>query len=156
MSQFTANNGSFTPVANATQLNNWVLTALTAGIIGKVKMIGWGGRGTTSTAYRTRWARVTNTPVTPAALGIQATNPNVSPLCTVNQYTTQATGAADPAGLFAQDWNVLGGGGQIVLPIGGEWFVAGGALGTVYNQIGCGNIAGADASQSSYGVTWEE
>jgi hypothetical protein len=64
--------------------------------------------------------------------------------------------AADPTGLFAQDWNVLGGGGVIVLPIGGEWMVAGGALGTAFNQIACGNIAGADASLSSYGVTWEE
>jgi hypothetical protein len=156
MSQFVANNGSFTPAANATQLNNWVLSALTVGYMAKIKMINWGGRGTTSTAYRTRWARVSNTAATPTALTIQPTTPLSVPLCSVNTYATQATGAADPAGLFAQDWNVLGGGGVIVLPIGGEWFVVGGALGTLFNQIGCGNIAGADASQSSYGLQWEE
>jgi hypothetical protein len=77
-------------------------------------------------------------------------------MASVNTYGTQATIAADPAGLFAQDWNVLGGGGVVVLPIGGEWMVAGGALGTAFNQIACGNIAGADASQSSYGITWAE
>lgn len=156
MSQFTVNRGSFTPVAHATQADNWVLSAITVGIIGKVKMFGWGGRGTTSTGYRTRWGRVTNTAATPTALTATAANPNAVALCSVNTYATQATLGADPIGLFAQDWNVLGGGGIVVLPIGGEWMVAGGALGTLFNQIACGNIAGADASLSSYEVTWEE
>jgi len=156
MAQFTVNRGSFTPVAHATQADNWVFTAITVGIIGKVKMFFWGGRGLTSTGYRTRWGRVNNTAVTPAALTAAAANPNATALCSVNTYTTQATLAADPIGLFAQDWNVLGGGGAIVLPIGGEWLVAGGALGTAFNQIACGNIAGAVASESSYGLTWEE
>lgn len=157
MAQFSAANANFTPVANATQLNNWVFTAITAGIIGKVKMINWGGSGTTSTGYVTRWVRVSNTPATPAALTVQSTNPNATALCTVNTYSgTIATGAAQPSGLFQQNWNVLGGGGVIVLPIGGEWFIGGGALGTAYNQIGCGNITGSDASLSNYGLTWEE
>jgi len=51
---------------------------------------------------------------------------------------------------------LLGGGGAIVLPIGGEWTIVGGALGTAFNQIGCGNITGADANASSYGVQWAE
>lgn len=156
MAQFTVNRGSFTPVAHATQADNYVLSAITVGIIGKVKMINWGGRGTTSTGYRTRWGRVNNTAATPTALTATSANPNAVALCSVNTYATQATLAADPIGLFAQDWNVLGGGGVIVLPIGGEWQVAGGALGTAFNQIACGNIAGADASLSSYGVVWEE
>ncbi len=156
MAQFTANRGAFTPVAHATQADNWALTALTVGITAKVKMFGWGGRGTTSTGYRTRWGRVNNTAVTPTALALQSSNPNAVALCSVNTYATQAALAADPAGLWTQDWNVLGGGGVIILPIGGEWMVAGGALGTLFNQIACGNIAGADASLSSYSVTFEE
>lgn len=156
MAQFTVNRGAFTPVAHATQADNYVLSALTVGIIAKVKMINWGGRGTTSTGYRTRWGRVNNTAVTATALTASGANPNTVALCSVNTYATQATLAADPTALFAQDWNVLGGGGVIVLPIGGEWMVAGGALGTLFNQIACGNIAGADASVSSYGIVWEE
>ena len=156
MSQVSVSRGSFTPVAHATQADNFVLSALTVGITARVKMITWGGRGTTSTGYRTRWGRVNNTPATPTALTLANANPNVTPLCSANTYATQATLAADPIALFAVDWNVLGGGGAIVLPIGGEWIVAGGALGTAFNQIACGNIAGADASQSSYTCQWEE
>ena len=156
MAQFSVQRGSFTPVAHATQADNFVLTVLTAGQIARVKMITWGGRSTTSTGYRTRWGRVTNTPATPTALAQQGTNPGVTAIATCNTYATQATLAADPAGLHAQDWNSLGGGGVIVLPIGGEWMITGGALGTAYNQIACGNIAGAEPSLSSYGVTWEE
>ena len=156
MSQFTANRGSFTPVAHATQADNWVLSTLTVGMISKVKEFGWGGRGTTSTGYRTRWGRVNNTAATPTALTLSTSNPNATALSSVNTYATQATLAADPTGLWAQDWNVLGGGGVIILPIGGEWLTAGGALGTAFNQIACGNIAGSDASLSSYGVVFEE
>lgn len=156
MAQFSASRGSFTPVANATQADNWVLTTLTVGNTAKVKSFGWGGRGTTSTGYRTRWGRVNNTPATPTALTISNSNPNATTVSSVNTYSTQATLAADPTALWAQDWNVLGGGGIMILPIGGEWLVVGGALGTAFNQIACGNIAGADASLSSYMVTWEE
>ena len=156
MAQFTVNRGSFTPVAHATQADNFVLSVLTVGQLAKVKLFNWGGRGTTSTGYRTRWGRVNNTAVTPTALAITSANPNAVAMASVNTYGTQATLAADPAGLFAQDWNVLGGGGAVVLPIGGEWQVVGGALGTLFNQIACGNIAGADASLSSYGISWEE
>lgn len=156
MSVFSANRASFTPVAHATQADNFVLSALTVGIIAKVKQINWGGRSTTSGGYRTRWGRVTNTPATPTALTVATANPNATALCSVNTYGTQATLAADPTALFSQDWNVLGGGGVIVLPIGGEWLVAGGALGTAFNQIACGNIAGSEASTSNYGIAFEE
>src|SRR3954468_25009767 len=141
MPQFTASRGSFTPVAHATQADNWVLTTLTVGNMAKVKTIGWGGRGLTSTGYRTRWGRVNNTPATPTALTLTSSNPNGAALGSVNTYGTQATIAADPTALWAQDWNVLGGGGVINLP-GDGWTVVGGALGTAFNQIACGNIAG--------------
>lgn len=156
MAQFAAQNGSFTPVAHATNANNWNLDADTAGDSGKVKMISWGGRGTTSTGYRTRWARsATLGSSTFTSLNPQSSaGTNSTPLCRCGTFATAAVLAADPAGLFAIDWNVLGGGGVIVLPIGGEWLVINGAAG--YQQIACGNIAGADASLSSYGLQWEE
>ena len=156
MAQFSAANANFTPVANATQANNFVLTVLTAGQLARVKMFNWGGSGTTSTGYVTRWGRVNNTPATPTALTITPTNPGTTAVATCNTYATQATLAAQPAGLFQQNWNVLGGGGVVVLPIGGEWQIVGGALGQTYNQIACGNITGADVNLSNYGITWEE
>jgi hypothetical protein len=156
MAQFSAGNANFTPVANATQANNFALTTLTVGNLAKVKMFNWGGSGTSLVGYVTRWGRVTNTPATPTALTITPTNPNATPLSSLNTYATQPTIAAQPAGLYQQNWNVQGGGGVVVLPIGGEWQIVGGALGTLFNQIGCGNIAGADANLSNYGITWEE
>lgn len=156
MASYTGNNGSFTPVANATQVNNWVLTTLTVGNTARVKMIGCGGRETTAVAYRTRWGRVTNTAATPTALTLSPTNPNTTALSSVNTYATPATIGADPIGLYTLDWLGNGGGLVLNLPIGGEWMVVGGALGTLFNQIGCGNIAGAGASTTSYNVTFEE
>ena len=155
MATFSANQGgTFTPIAHATNINNITLHADTAGDVGWMKMITWGGRGTTSTGYRTRWARATTNGVTPAALANTSSNPSVTGLCTANTYTTAPIAAADPAGLFIIDWNLVGGGGVIVLPIGGEWAVVGTAA--PYAQIACGNIAGADANLSSYGITWAE
>lgn len=156
MSTFNVQRGSFTPVANATQADNWVLTAITVGIIAKVRIITWGSRSLTSAGYRTRWGRVNNTPATPTALTAAMSNPNTVALCSVNTYGTQATLAADPIGLLSEDWNSLGGGGIVNLPFGTEWLIAGGALGTAFNQVACGNIAGAEASTTSYGVSWDE
>lgn len=146
---------TFTPTASATNVNMLVLTVLTAGQIAKVKMFNWGGASLTSTAYKTQWARVTNTAATPTARLLASSNPLVTPIATCNTYGTAATCTADND-LFSQFWNLLGGGGGIVLPIGGEWHVSGGALGTTYSQIGVGNIAGADADSSRYGLSWEE
>lgn len=156
MAQFSANQGgTFTPAAHATNMNNWTLEADTAGDIGRVKMFSWGGRGTTSTGYRTRWARpTTNGASSFTSLVPTSSNPSAASLCRCGTFATASIGPADPACLFAQDWNVLGGGGVIVLPIGGEWMVAGTAA--PYAEVSCGNIAGADANVSSYGVTWEE
>lgn len=147
---------TFTPVASTTDVNAAVLTFLTAGDMGKVKMINWGGRGTSLVGYTTRWARVTNTPVTPTARSISNSgSPSVTPKATCNTYATPATATADTY-LYKESWNLQGGGGTIVLPIGGEWHLTGGALGQLYNQIGIGNIVGADADLSNYGTTWEE
>lgn len=157
MAQFTSGTpNTFTPTASTTTLNSWVLTTLTVGQMAQVKMFNWGGDTTTSTAYVTRWARVSNTAVTPTALLIGNTgSTTVTPQASCNTYATPATGTADN-NLYKQAWNLLGGGGGIVLPIGGEWTIVGGALGTLFNQIGCGNITGADANASSYGLQWAE
>lgn len=156
MAQFSSGTpATFTPTASTTVVNAAVLTVLTAGQIAKVKMINWGGDGTSLVGYVTRYARITNTAATPTARLISSSNPGVTPIATCNTYGTAATATADTY-LFLQSWNVQGGGGVVVLPIGGEWFVTGGALGTTYSQIGVGNITGADANLSNYGITWEE
>jgi hypothetical protein len=133
-----------------------VLTVLTVGQLAGVKMISWGGSDTSLISYSTRWARVSNTPATPTALNItNSGSPTVTPQATYNTYGTQATATTSPAGLFVVDWNSQGGGGTVVLPIGGEWFVVGGALGTAFNQIGCGNVVGASAN-TSFSTCWFE
>jgi hypothetical protein len=155
MTTFSGNQGgTFTPVAHATNANNLTLSADTAGDLGTVIQIGWGGRGTTSTGYRTRWGRATTNGATPTALTLGSSNPNVANICTCNTYTTAPVLAADPTALFAIDWNLVGGGGVIVLPLAGGWNVIGTAA--PYAQIACGNIAGADANSSSYNITWQE
>jgi hypothetical protein len=155
MTTYTGNQGgTFTPVAHATNANNLTLAADTAGDVGTVTMISWGGRGTTSTGYRTRWGRATTNGATPTALTPGSSNSNVTNTCTVNTYGTAPVLAADPTALFAIDWNLVGGGGVIVLPIKGGWAVVGTAA--PYGMIACGNIAGADANLSSYSITWEE
>ena len=156
MAQFSSGSpATFTPTANTTTLNTWVLSTLTVGQMAKIKYFAWGGDGTSLVGYITRWARVNNTAAAPTALTVVPTSPNAVALASCNTYGTVATGAAD-ANLFKQNWNVQGGGGAVVLPIGGEWFTVGGALGTLFNQIGCGNVTGADANLSSYNLAWEE
>lgn len=155
MAQFSAAQRGVAGTASSTQLNNGTLTMTTVGNLASIKLISWGGSDTSLISYSTRWARVTNTPATPTALTIQSSNPAITPVATYNTYSTTPTSAASPAGLFQVDWNSQGGGGSIVLPIGGEWRVTGGALGTTYSQIGCGNVVGASAN-TSFMTVWEE
>lgn len=154
MANFTGHQGANTP---STSTDSWTLDANTAGGMGKVKMIEWGGRGTTSTGYRTRWARpTTNASSTFTAIALQSTNPLATAVNRFGTFAVAATLGTDPASnLFAQDWNVLGGGGVIVLPIGGEWFFVNSAT-AGHQQISCRNVAGTDASLSSYGCQFEE
>jgi hypothetical protein len=155
MAQFSAAQVGVAGTASATNLNNYVLTLLTAGDIASVKMINCGGSDTSLVSQSSRWTRVNNTPATPTALTTQSSSPGITPNCSVNTYGTAAAGATSPAGLFQDNWNSQGGGIILVLPIGGEWRISGGALGTTYNQIGCGNTVGA-SSNTSYGIQWEE
>ncbi len=160
MAQFSCGtNATFTPTASPTVLASGGVAMPTAGQIGKVKMINWGGRGTSLVGYRSRVARVTTAPTGAATNGLigLASNPGAVALATypLSYATTQPISVADTS-LFSQAWNVQGGGGVVVLPIGGEWGFVGGALSTIYSQIAWGNVTGADADLSNYGMTWEE
>src|ERR1700679_695467 len=115
MAQFSAAQVGVSAAASATNLSNIVLTLLTAGDIASVKMISWGGSDTSLVAQSTRWARVTNTPVTAVAITTTPTSPGITPNSSCNTYSgTAAAGAASPAGLFQQSWNSQGGGGVMV------------------------------------------
>lgn len=153
MATFSGGNGAFTP---STTADNWVLDANTAGDVGKVVAIGWGGRLTTSTGYRTRWARPsTNATGTFTSLNPQAGTPGASPTCQLGTFATNTTLPADPANLFAQDWNAHGGLGYVVLPLASPWYVVSSAT-AGHQQIACRNVAGVDASGSNYTATWDE
>ena len=158
MAQYTCAQRGVSGAASTTALNNGTLTMLTAGTIAYVKSINWGGSDTSLVAMSSRWMRVNNTPVTPTAIATPTLTSGAAGQAanaSLNTYATTPTGAASPAGLFVQDWNSQGGGGIFVLPIGGEWYLVGGALGSSYNQIGCGNIVGASAN-TSFGWQWSE
>ena len=153
MPSFSSGNGAFTP---ATNQDNYTVDSQTAGVFGKVVAVGWGGRLTTSTGYRTRWTRPTTIgSSTFTALTIGYNQPNyVTAGARCGTFATAPVLATDPAGnLWAQDWNAQGGVGIIVLPLADPWWFVNGVL---TGQISCRNIAGTDANGSSYEVTWEE
>jgi hypothetical protein len=165
MADFTASTpATFTPSTTTPGAGNYTLmagptTAIVNGNMGKVKFISWGGQGTTSTGYRTRWARSSTDPTGNATtLGVgKGSNPLAANLCStaVSYATTNPTLVADANNLYAIAWNVLGGGGILVLPIGSEWTVIGsGTAGTSYIQ--CINTSGTDANLSTYAIGWQE
>lgn len=158
MAQFSAAQVGVSTAASSTNLGVYALTQLTTGDISSVKMVSWGGSDTSLVAQSVRWARVSNTPSgSVTAVSITSTSPGITANSTVSTYgTTVPAGTASPNGLFQQNWNSQGGGGVVVLPIGGEWRISGGALGTPYNQIGCGIVVGGGSTSQSYGITWEE
>ncbi len=155
MPTFSANQGAFTP---STTNDNWTLDAVGTGVFGKIIVIGWGGRLTTSTGYRTRWTRPTAAGTgakTALTLAYHQPNYTTAAFTATSTYaTTQPTLAADPSGnLWAQDWNAQGGVGAVVLPLANPWWVATGVL---QGAFSCRNVAGVDANGSEYMVTWEE
>jgi hypothetical protein len=160
--------GTYTPAVSSggsAAVPNWAFSpgtgggAGTAGTMGKMKFVNWGGRGLTSTGYRTRWARTSTDPTGAAtALTLAKSTPITTATCAVASSfaTTNPTIPTDPStNLFAMDWNLLGGGGILVLPIGSEWMIVSSATaGTGY--IVCQNVAGADANASTYGGQFQE
>jgi len=155
MANFSNANANFTP---ATNQDNWVLDPSTNNVVALVKMIAWGGMGTTSTGYRTRWYRPTTIgSSTFTAVGAtQAANSGATALMRFGTFATACTAPTDPGALFDQAWNVLGGGGVIVLPIGGEWIASSAGTAAVNGQLACRNTAGTDANLSSYSLQWQE
>lgn len=155
MSQFSSGAQGATITNSSTNLNIWTLTDATAGLLASLKMFSWGGSDTSLISYATQWGRVTNTPATSSAFATSPTNPGTTNNFTCQTYTgTAATGTAGTF-LYRQNWNSQGGGGAIVLPIGGEWRIVSGALGTTYSMLGCGCSA-SSGTNSSFGLQWEE
>jgi len=156
MPSFAGGNGAFTP---STSVGNWHLDALgSAGPFGRVTQVSWGGSGTSSIGYRTRWSRPSTLGTTPSAGVLSYNNPNYATAgCAFNlSYSGNPAYTADPGNnLFAMDWNVQGGGGILVLPIAQPWFILGNG-GVNKQQLSCINTKGTDASLSSYNVAWEE
>ena len=159
MPNFAAGNGQFTPSTTAIGGGNWWLDALgSAGPFGRVTQVSWGGSGTSSIGYRTRWSRPSTLGTSPSAGTLAYNNPNYATAALAFNLSYAATVAltADPGNnLFATDWNVQGGGGILVLPIAQPWFILGNG-GVNKQQLGCINTKGTDASLSSYNVAWEE
>jgi hypothetical protein len=145
---------AFTP---SLSVDNWVLDADSAGDVGFMSKYSWGGRDTVSSGYRTRWVRpTTNATSTFTAMTQAAGSPNGQPMCRVGTFATSAVLGTDPGGnLDAIDWNPLGGGGAIVLPLDGRWLVVNAAT-VGYQQIVCRNVAGIGASLTNYGGQWVE
>ena len=144
-----------TLTTGATDLDLWTVTGATAGWIASIKMFSWGGDDTSLIAYLAQWGRVTNTPATLSAFVTDTTSPGITPNFSCGTYTgTRAIGTAGKF-LYRQAFNSQGGGGAIVLPIGGEWRISGGALGTTYSMIGCGVTTGT-GTNSAWNVQWEE
>ena len=154
MPTFSAGRAGFTPATNSP---NWVLDADTAGDVGKVLQIGWGGELTTSTGYRTRWVRSATGGVGAlTALTPDDHNPSYStPLVSVGSTyaTTEPVLPAAPTALHIQSWNAHGGIGAMALPLASPWLVINGVQ---QDDLVCQNLAGVDANGSSYTVVWEE
>jgi hypothetical protein len=152
----------FSPTVSVTNVNTIVLYNTTASpsTMALVKAVTWGGSDTSLISQTTRFARVTNTPATPTAITLQTANVAAGPTATslAATFGTAATAASAATGnsLFQVAWNSQGGGGTVVLPIGGEWVIVSGALGTLGSAIGCGNPYGTASANTTYGFIWAE
>jgi hypothetical protein len=136
---------------------NWVLDADTAGDVGQVLSIGFGGELTTSTGYRTRWVRSTTGGVgAGTAITDEGSHPGyvTAQVSLFSAYaTTQPVLPAAPIALHGQSWNAHGGVGYVALPLAAPWLIINGVG---QDDIVCQNLAGVDANGSSYYVTWKE
>lgn len=136
-----------------TSNDNWTITAGTAGDLGKILAISWGGEATTSTAMATRWTRPSTNGTTPVAGVNEPHNGSYATplLSTATSWTTQPTLVA-ASNLHSQSWNAHGGLGYIALPLASPWMVQNGVTGS--DEVSCRNSTGT--ATSSYGLTWEE
>lgn len=155
MADFANANANFTP---ATNQDNWALDPGANTLVAKVRSVAWGGMGTASVGYRTRWYRPTTigSGAFTAIGSTNAANPGATALMRFGSFATACTPPLDPGALFDQAWNVLGGGGIYTLPIGGEWMCASVGTATINGQLACRNTAGVDPNLSSYNCQWSE
>ena len=122
-----------------------------------ITSVGWGGRATSSSAYRTRWYRAITPPGTlSATFFAQKASPGATlNTVAVNTFFTPAVPPAEPAGCFVVDWNAFNGNGYVVFadPIwmGGD---VGDALHTRF--FCCRNSQGVDPNATHYWTAWEE
>ena len=125
MPTYSGANSGFTPSLTS---SNWTMDASTAGDVGSVISIGWGGELTTSTGYHTRWVRPTTAGVGAlTAITPEDHSPNFStPLLEFGATfaTTQDVLPAEPIALHNQNWNAHGGLGYVALPAPTTFFVA--------------------------------
>ena len=156
MAVFSANRAAFTP---STTANNFTMLNAGANYYAHILAIGWGGRGTGSSSYRTRWFRPAgggNGAGTQLTINKHSPGSATSGAAIYQNWTvSEPTPPADPANLFAIDWDVHGGNGVLMLPPGDGWtFCIGPAFDSSY--FCCRNTQGTDANLSNYWVMWEE
>lgn len=149
---FTAVRGAFTP---SLTVANWTLLSNVANGWAMVKAIGWGGRSLQSKAYRTKWAYPTSNAFSVTTqITVQGSNPAVTKVLSCYSDGNPPMPADPISGLFALDWNSQGGEGYLNLPRNRGWQLSNAAIATV--AIACMNVAGTDANETYYSVTWEE
>lgn len=151
MAYYSAQRAAFTPSTSADNFSMYMNGGYLA-----VATIGWGGRGTGSAAYRTIWTRPTTNGVTfTAAATVQKLTPGAgNPAANfVTNWSTQPVLPAEPNHLFAQDWDVHGGSGYLMLPETGRWILC---TTSTISHISCRNIVGTDPNLSTYWAIWEE
>ncbi len=137
-------------------LPNYAIEADAVGDYASIIAIGWGGSGTTSDGYITRWVRGTIASVGGTPIVAQQHSPGAQ-VAQCQFAHTFATAPTDPGvtlGLHIQNWNGHGGLGYLALPIAAPWFILNGNI-TDMNVL-CQNDDGEGASLSSYSGTWTE
>lgn len=164
--QYSSHRANFTPTLNGGGLTyNYLVNVFTSTLGDRViiRKVAWGGRNLTSSNYRTRWVRPATNPGGGAttSLAVQVTNPGVAAPSSPRIYTTSVgslTFPADPAGLFAVDWDAQGGQGVLSLPLSGSWWVVNNhtTVGQPEQNLACMNMAGTDPNVTTYSVYWDE
>lgn len=152
MAGYGASRAVFTP--SATQ--NLVVDADTAGDLGKVTKVTWGGELITSTAARTRWTRpTTNGSSTFTTLTPEASHPSNTPRCRCGTFATAPTIASAPQAIMGISWNKHGGGGiwSATQP-DEEWVIVSGI--TPGQQIACVQDVDLTATSMSTSLHWKE
>jgi hypothetical protein len=153
MAAFSNGVANFTPSLSA---DNFTLDASVTplGLVGKVTAFSWGGSGTTSIGYRTRWVRPTTKGITSTAIVVGTPDLATPGMAFVSSYSTPPVLPTENVGnLHYQNWNVQGGNGYIILADDSQWTIINGIL---QGSVSCRNLAGVDNGLSNYFINWQE